>query len=172
MTEEVRNIYNTRLRQSFLWLLVFLWMALIFTFSARTAPESNAQSGRVIRVAAELTMPGFKQLPPPEQEEFISKWQHTVRKTAHVLAYLGLAILCSLAALQLVWPARIQFLLSLIIPYSYAVLDEIHQLFVAGRAFMYSDIGLDMAAASVGVLLVFGIAQAGKQQISKQYNVG
>ncbi len=154
MTEEVRNTYDNRLRQSFLWLLVFLWMALIFTFSARTAPESNAQSGRVIRTGAELVVPEFKELPPPEQEDFIDRWQHTVRKSAHGLAFFVLGILSALAVSRYAWPFPKRTLVSLLIPFAYAATDEIHQLYVSGRAFMFSDIGIDAVAASVGVLLV------------------
>ncbi len=163
MTEEARNIYNTRLRQSFFWLLVFFWTVMIFIFSAQTAPESNAQSGQIIRTAAELTMPEFKELPPPEQEDFISKWQHTVRKSAHGIAYFGLGILCALAVRQHSWSLKKQAVVALAIPFVYAVTDEIHQLFVSGRAFMFSDIGIDTAAAAVGVLLV-SLAVKAKQQ--------
>ncbi len=156
--------YFTRekLGKGILWLLVIVWMALIFGFSARTAPESSAQSGRVIRVAAELAVPEFKAMSPPEQEGLIEEWQHVVRKSAHGLAYFGLGILSSLALSGYGWSRRKQIWTALAIPYVYSVLDEIHQIFVSGRAFMFTDIGIDMAAASAGVLITFLIITWGQ----------
>jgi len=144
-----------KLGKGILWLLVILWMGLIFSFSARTAPESNAQSGRIIRIGAELAVPEFREMSPPEQESFIEEWQHVVRKSAHGLAYFGLGIFSSLALSRHGWSRRKQIWTALAIPYVYSVLDEIHQIFVSGRAFMFTDIGIDMAAASLGVLITF-----------------
>ncbi|MEQ8201171.1 MAG: VanZ family protein [Syntrophomonadaceae bacterium] len=163
MTEDVRNSSEAKLRQGFCWLLVILWMACIFSFSAKTALESNAQSGQVIRTGAELMVPDFKELPPPEQNDFISQWQHTVRKSAHGIAFFVLGILCWLAAAQHSWGRKKQTAAALTIPAAYAVFDEIHQLFVSGRAFMVADIGIDTLAAAVGVLLITLLVQARKR---------
>jgi VanZ family protein len=147
-----------RITQSILWILVISWMAAIFMFSSQPAPTSNAQSGRIIRIGAELMVPGFRERPHADQEVFIERWQHVVRKSAHGVAFFSLGILCSLAALRHNWSRPNQIRTALAIPYGYAVFDEIHQLFVSGRAFMFTDIGIDMAAATVGVLMIFLIA--------------
>jgi len=153
-------IYFTkdRISQGILWLLVLIWLAVIFSFSASTAPESNAQSGKIIRIGAELMVPEFKELSLPEQEAFIAQWQHIVRKSAHGLAYCVLGLLSSLAVLQQSWPRKKHIGIALAVPYVYAVLDEIHQLFVSGRAFMFTDIGIDIAAASIGVMMTLFFA--------------
>lgn len=70
------------------------------------------------------------------------------------ILYCGLGVLCLLAARQHLWPMWQQVAIAMGISFGYAVFDELHQLFVSGRAFLVSDIALDSIAASVGILLV------------------
>ena len=70
-----------------------------------------------------------------------------------------LAVLCMTA----LWQHRLQkgrrTALTLLICMGYALLDETHQLFVAGRAFEYTDLGLDLSGTLTGVVLVLMVRQ-------------
>ncbi|NMC27768.1 MAG: VanZ family protein [Syntrophomonadaceae bacterium] len=137
------------------WVFVIIWMTLIFCLSAQPADESDALSGQTIRMVAKLVMPGFADLPQIQQENIVSSWQHTARKTAHGLAYFVLGSLCMAAMLQHELQMMPSAIIALGISIAYAVSDEVHQLFVVGRSSQLSDMGIDACGALMGILLVF-----------------
>lgn len=115
------------------WILVALCMAVIFYLSARSGDESAAQSGSVLRL--------FDLMPQLE---------NLVRKCAHALEYMGLAMLM-FNALYATFGA-VKPILSFGLTVAYAVTDEFHQLFVEGRAGRFSDILIDGIGAAAGVI--------------------
>lgn len=137
-----------------LWAVVLLWMTWIFSLSAQTANESKVLSGQTIRVAAEMTMPEFQKLSLEQQSRIISKWQNLARKSAHVLLYLVLGLLCMTVLLQYPLESKVRIGMALGISISYAVVDELHQFFVNGRSCRFTDVCIDALGALVGILLV------------------
>ena len=133
----------------------FLWMAVIFGLSARDADASTMDSFFVGRVAAELLVPGFRDMSDGEQLAVLEAIDHPVRKTAHFLEYFFLGVLLAGASLQ---PEhgrdriRLQGLRAWEAGTVYAVSDELHQLFVPGRACMPADVMLDSAGVLAGTL--------------------
>ncbi|MEQ8235517.1 MAG: VanZ family protein [Syntrophomonadaceae bacterium] len=127
---------------------------LSFFLSAQPADESDAISGQTIRMVAKLVMPGFSDLSQNQQENIVSVWQHTARKTAHGLAYFVLGSLCMAALLQHKLQMLPRAIIALGISMAYAISDEIHQLFVSGRSCQLSDVGIDACGALIGILLV------------------
>ncbi len=115
------------------WLLVALCMAVIFYFSAQSGDESAAQSGSVLRI--------FNLMPQLE---------NLVRKCAHALEYMGLAMLM-FNALHATFGAAKPFL-SFGLTVAYAATDEFHQLFVEGRAGRFSDVLIDGIGAAAGII--------------------
>lgn len=118
------------------WVLVIICMGAIFWFSAQVAEESASQSGSILAWL----------------EPILGKWltDHIVRKFAHALEFCGLALLIFNALYQSTGLAK---------PFSafgltalYAVTDEIHQLFVPGRACRFFDVCVDSTGAIVGIL--------------------
>lgn len=118
------------------WVLVLLCMATIFWFSAQVAEESASQSGSILSFL----------------EPILGEWitDHIVRKFAHALEFCGLALLIFNALYQSTGFAKpfSAFGLTVI----YAVTDELHQLFVPGRACRFFDVCVDSAGAVVGIL--------------------
>ena len=119
------------------WGLSLLCMAAIFYFSAQTADDSSLQSGRLLRL--------FQAIFGSSVTDFI------VRKCAHFIEYAALAF-CLNGALYFtknrflpVWATTVASL--------YAVSDEIHQLFVEGRACQVRDWAIDTLAAVCSALL-------------------
>lgn len=149
------NFFSTvTLKRVALQTSVVLWMALIFAFSAQTAPESNALSGETIRRVAEFMSPGFHSLDGAQQEAFISSLQHVVRKTTHGLVYLVLGVLSMATFLQYSLKMRTRVISSFMLCALYAVTDELHQLFTDGRSGEISDVFIDSVGALLGIGLV------------------
>ena len=54
------------MRRRVFFIAAFLWMAVIFGLSARNDTSSMEDSSRVGRIAAELLVPGFRDMSPGE----------------------------------------------------------------------------------------------------------
>ena len=137
------------------WTLVVLWMCVIFTFSSQEATESKKTSGKTLVKIASTISKDFKKLPPKKQMKKVEPYQKAIRKVAHFTEYAVLGILSYIAFLlhkkkKLVLSATTLCML-------YAISDEIHQLFVKGRACRWYDVLIDTAGALVGILIIIGI---------------
>ena len=129
-------------RKAILWTLVILNMAAIFIFSARNAEESSAQSGFIVSLLAPLFGGN------------VPEWLETlVRKCAHFTEFALLGAWAGLLSLEYgrhwLWGAVFASL--------YAVTDEVHQLFVPGRACQAFDWLVDtcghLAGAGLAALI-------------------
>lgn len=116
------------------WALVIICMAVIFSLSAQTAGESSEVSGQLIFMMN------------------LNISQDFIRTVAHFLEYTGLAVLIFNALYQTFGYQRP--FVALIVSSLYAVSDEIHQLFVEGRAFQISDIVIDSLGAAGGIIVL------------------
>lgn len=118
------------------WLAVVLCMGLIFWFSASPAEESSGMSNSVIKRIMDLL--------GVELSSFI------VRKAAHMTEFAGLAML-SFNAVYATWKIKLTPVAAFAMTVLYAVTDEVHQLFVEGRACQLRDVFIDSAGALLGV---------------------
>lgn len=142
-------------RQIIFLLLVLVWMAVIFRFSARNADLSTEDSVRVGRIAAEMLVPSYEDMTPAEQYSFALKIDHPVRKTAHATEYLLLCVFLT-GALMPAGIERIRWKRHAAawgVSSVYAVTDEIHQIFVPGRSCEVKDMLIDSSGAALGMLL-------------------
>ena len=139
------------------WFLVILWTGIIFFLSSQTAPESNGLSGETIRALVTVFMPGYAGMSSLQQSVIVASLQHVVRNAAHVLVYVILSILCMSALLQHELKTKVRIFATLAICGGYALTDELHQLFVTGRAFELTDLGLDLTGTLIGLLLIIGV---------------
>lgn len=133
-------------RKVILWLLVVLWMALIFCLSHQPATESNSLSTgiteRVMAIIERVTS---------DIDFDVSNFNHIIRKNAHFFAYLVLGILVSNALKSNGLKGSNRFIIALLICILYAISDEVHQLFIPGRAGQVRDVIIDSAGAIVGI---------------------
>ena len=127
--------------KTFCWALVAACMGAIFYFSSRTASESTLQSNAVIDFLIRIF-----------GESFITQTDLIVRKCAHFLEFMGLGLLFALALF--VHTEKPQTKLAIIFSSAYAVTDEIHQIFVEGRACRVYDWAIDTVGAALGALAV------------------
>lgn len=115
-------------------------MLLIFTMSSFDATESANQSNFIVNIITDI----FK----IENIELLS---FIIRKLAHFTEYLILGFL----TINMLNKNDIskKYLLSILICIIYATSDEIHQIFVPGRACQIRDILIDSIGSITGVYL-------------------
>lgn len=128
------------------WGAVILWMGLIFCFSAQPAVESGNVSMGITAVIIKFIAQLF------DAANLNADWMdYVLRKTAHCVVYLALALLTVNAfrssGVNGIKAPGAAFLVTLL----YACSDEIHQLFVPGRAGMPEDVAIDALGAAFGL---------------------
>jgi VanZ family protein len=112
-------------------------MAVIFWLSSRTASQSSLQSNAVLQWLIAHFGDGFF-------TDFI------VRKLAHCLEFTGL---CFLMNISLYYTRKKPSqLFAIALTSLYAVSDELHQIFVDGRACKITDWAIDTAGAIIGAM--------------------
>lgn len=154
-----------RKKTGIIWLLLMLvWMAVIFSFSAREADESAAMSHSVGRAIGSLVIPEYRSWSEDKQEQFAEKIDFPVRKCAHASEYAVLGVLI-LGTAYSFWKdqGKKRVFQCWCAGTIYAATDEIHQLFVPGRSCQLRDVCIDSAGVLTGILLFSLI----KHQIAK-----
>ncbi len=121
-------------------LLVFLWMLLIFLMSSFDATDSSNQSNFIVNIISNILN--------IENARLLSL---IIRKLAHFTEYLILGFL-TINMLNKNDISR-KYLISILICIIYATSDEIHQIFVPGRAYQIRDILIDSIGSITGVYL-------------------
>lgn len=159
------------MNRKILTVLTLLWMILIFVMSGADDTASRTQSGSVCRFLCKTFVEGFEELPLEEQQSLEESLSFPVRKCAHFTEYTILGVLLILTA-EAWFPAGIpaenrdgpdllfssgSFLVrsggAFLIGVLYAVTDEIHQLFVPGRAGQIRDVLIDACGVFVGIII-------------------
>ena len=154
---------NRILKSAVLTVLTLLWMVLIFMMSGADDDESKAQSGSVCTFLCETFVDGFEDMTPEEQQSIEESLSFPVRKCAHLTEYAVLGALlaataASYTALQGHESASASRAMKPLVPpfiigVLYAASDEIHQLFVPGRAGQLRDVLIDSAGILIGMCL-------------------
>jgi VanZ family protein len=141
------------------WLPLFIWMAVIFTAS------SDAQSAHHSLILFEPLLHWlFPRMPQTRIEEI----HYLFRKCAHLTEFAVLALLFWRAIRQPQknavrpwrWP---EAGLALALVFLYAASDEFHQIFVATRTAQVSDVFIDTAGGTTGLLLLWLIGKVLKR---------
>lgn len=96
--------------------------------------------------------------------------QFIVRKSAHIILFCFLSILCFVVIYELKSNVKIATLVSFSITFIYACIDEIHQLFIPGRSGKINDVLIDSIGVIVGLIfinLIFMLNNKIKKSYSK-----
>ena len=155
------------LKDILIWLtilpiLLSMWM--IFGFSAQSAEQSSQTSHQIVDVVIRMFVPDYGQLDAARQADVAHQITVIVRKTAHALEYAMLGFFLQLhvtlwrsrrqsrAPETTTWFTRVPpWAWSLLVGCLYAVTDEIHQGFVAGRGSRITDVGVDTVGVIAGI---------------------
>lgn len=119
-------------------ILILCWMYIVFGFSNTGGQESTSLSMGVAKIFV-------------KNEIYLEFVENIIRKFAHLTEYaLGAVLIYTLFLTYKINP-KIQFVLSWIIVCIYAITDEIHQLFIPGRAGRIVDVYIDSLGALIGM---------------------
>jgi VanZ family protein len=143
------------------WLPVLLWMMLIFTASADTKSYQHSST---------LFEPLLHWLFPQMSQEHVELIHHLFRKCGHLSEYAVLALLLwrAIHRTQKKNPQQPdapqpgaggwkwdEAGLALAVVFLYAASDEFHQIFVPSRTPLISDVLIDTAGGTLGLLLLW-----------------
>lgn len=150
-----------------LMILVVLWAMVIFYLSSQNAEQSNGASTFVIETIIDGVI-GLtnREVTVSQRGELIRLVNGILREYMHgvVFLFLGgfLQLFNELYVHKKPW---IVWVICII----YGISDEIHQLFVPGRAFQISDLMMDAIGSLLGIGLVYLCAKAlQKRQIMRK----
>ena len=135
-----------RIKKRISWLLVALWMLLIFWFSHQPATASSELSSGITQVILNV----IEKVTPGKVFD-IGWFHHFVRKNAHFFVYLILGILVANGLKSSEIKGYKSINLRILICVAYAISDEVHQLFILGRAGQVKDVLIDSSGAVVGI---------------------
>ena len=143
---------NNRLKRTAKLAALVLWCVVIFLFSANNSDESNKQSNAVFDTVVEIVNPVYDTLAPAQQAQYKDTATFIIRKLAHFSEY---AVLGILAFINLARAKKLRYRSLFAAAFScvYAASDEIHQLFVPGRAGQVRDVVIDTCGAATGILI-------------------
>ena len=130
--------------------LALLWMCMIFAFSAQESEESSEVSGAFSQqIVSGVGKFLHLNLNDEELRRIAEAIETPVRKAAHMTEYAVLSVLIY------IWIGKWKH--AIIFAALYAASDELHQLFVPGRAGRLGDVLIDSAGAAIGVLIFIGV---------------
>ena len=146
-------------RRALQWICVILeilcLVGMIWYFSSQVRSNSANISSGIIRWLLERFYPGFSDLAVRPRRALMREMNIILRKLAHFgeFALMGQALL---SLMRLIRPAM-RLRASAAIAWGGAValasLDEVHQVFVAGRGPQATDVLIDSLGAAFGILL-------------------
>ena len=150
-------------------ILILINFIAIFGFSEQNGEQSTGLS-RNITLNVLNTFDDYNEPLTEEQETQVLNVEHIIRKLAHFTIYtiLGLLLMCLAETFDFTNKKRL--LLSVLIGFLYACLDEFHQSFTPGRTPLFTDVLIDTLGVIVGSLIALicvKIIQK-KEQIERQ----
>ena len=134
--------------KSISWITVILLMMLIFYFSQQPVITSNDLSKGITERIIETV-----EIIAPTEDMPIDTINHIVRKNAHFFIYFFLGIFVLIALMKSGIKGYRSAGLALFFCISYAISDEVHQLFVPGRGARVMDVLIDSTGAATGIIM-------------------
>ena len=135
-------------------IVTILIMALIFLFSSQSREESATVSRGLTQYIADIISYILK-LTENQKLDLISNIHGLIRKIAHFIIYTSLGISSTAFFISYLYKKRKSITLITSVGFCcfYAITDEIHQNFVAGRGPQISDVFLDTFGACIGSII-------------------
>ena len=152
--------------KSLSWIIVILLMTLIFYFSHQPVTISNDLSTGITELIIETA-----EIVAPMGDVNVDTINHIVRKNAHFFIYLFLGIFVLNALKKSGINGYLSGGLALFFCMTYAVSDEVHQLFVTGRGAQVKDVLIDSTGAAIGILLSLLIGRVVKRRPTRSIQI-
>ena len=143
--------------------LVLLLLAFIqiFLLSSQNAAESSKLSKSVTRKII-LFLKNVKTTNQKNVDELIKTSESLVRNFAHFLIYIPIGIFSMSFISTYKIKTKYTILICFMFGLSYAILDEVYQGYIPGRASDLKDVFLDMLGVIFGLLLILIITRKNK----------
>ncbi|NSW90255.1 MAG: VanZ family protein [Firmicutes bacterium] len=136
------------------WVVVVLYLAMIFYFSSQDGTKSHKVSSELLQYLKFLVV-----LIPERIQRYLSgtyrNMEFILRKAAHFTEYFILSFVFYRAMVISEVRVKKSMIVTLVFCFLYAVSDEVHQVFVPGRAFAVGDIIIDTLGAALGIIVIF-----------------
>ncbi|MEG0021942.1 MAG: VanZ family protein [Bacilli bacterium] len=134
-------------------IFVITMMIIIFLFSNQKGTNSTSLTNSFIRTTIISLSP--VKINEEKIDKIIKNIFVPIRKIAHFTIYFLLGI--SIINLISDYTIKNLILISILLSVSYALTDEIHQLFVVGRGGSLIDVLIDTLGASTGIFIYYKI---------------
>lgn len=159
---------KNKLRFRILLFFTILCMVGIFLFSSKPADESSKMSHEVGMFLCRIFVPGYDGWSKEEQNRLADKIDYPIRKAAHATEYtvLGMFLYGTLISGGRIISPNKNLFLAILTGAIYSTTDEIHQLFVPGRAGLFTDVLIDTAGVTLGAALIYLLMK--KQKVNKK----
>ncbi len=130
-------------------ILIIAWMTVVFYFSNQIADDSSKLSGEITRAIL-----NFFHILEGKTLEQQSAIEIVVRKLAHFSIYTlgGILILLHVNLYKIKQNKKV--IIAWLIGTTYAITDEIHQLFVPGRSGEIRDVCIDSLGVITGIIIL------------------
>lgn len=146
-------------------ILILVWMATVFIFSNQGGTKSSSTSRKV----TETVVQAISSKTVEENEPLIEKLDKVTRKLAHYTIYTIGGILIMNYAYTTDKTKKEKILYSIVFGAGYAVTDELHQFFVAGRSARIFDVGIDTLGVTTGIAIYLVARKVIDTAIKKTY---
>lgn len=133
------------------YILLIIWLLVIFYLSNQIGDVSGSESSGIIYNILNNIYNLFN-IDKTNLINIVQQINNPLRELMHMLEYLVLAVLTINVLKQSNTKENI-IIISIMFCFIYATSDEIHQLFVPGRAFEYFDIFMDTLGAVIGSII-------------------
>lgn len=148
--------------------LLAIWMTVIFIMSAQPANESSQTSGELVSKVIDVIYSDFDSFSADKQVIVTYNVTFIVRKVAHFLEFFVLGLFSAMAAFTFKKGSTfVKAFSSILFSVVYAVGDEVHQIFVPGRACRIFDMCIDSigcvcAVVTVAIIIVVKKRKSGE----------
>ena len=127
--------------------LLIMWMGLIFYFSQQDATDSSSLSNGFIATIYSFITGKEATL------EVLEKYSFIVRKLAHFSVYFVFGLLSFNTMYQ--FKTKHKYSYAFLISFIYSISDEIHQIFIPGRAGQIRDVLIGSSGALLAILICY-----------------
>lgn len=149
---------NHKLKLALSWFAVLLFMLVIYCLSAQPAGVSNTCSKGIIAFLVENTLKlAGKAVTEREMLRLVYKINSAAREYMHGVVFFVLGMLVQNAVRQSGARGVKAVAATLAVCVLFGITDEIHQIFVPGRAFEVSDLVLDTAGSALGIGVILAL---------------
>lgn len=144
---------KTKYKQIIYLVLTLIWMLSVFLFSNQNGEESQSTSSSITKIIIEIITKN-QNIEEAEKLELIQSTDYYIRKLAHYSIYTLGGVLIYNYINTLETTRKKAILISILIGITYAISDELHQHFTAGRSAKIFDVIIDSFGIITGVTLI------------------